>query len=188
MRLDQGGPREIQQGKVQWGRQSRGVCPVWEKPGWQRARRRRAEPGNVAACTCLGLWWKGQASTGLIIAWSLWTLQGQIVCERLENIFNILNSVSRPYWNFHFIPWLSSKYNYYITGCQAQLTLNKQSMHFSQLKHFEPCFNMCIITHSVLHTCDTTILYMDVLLPGLKIELGNGLIKTEVANTLLAVN
>lgn len=40
----------------------------------------------------------------------------------------------------------------------------------------------------VLHTCDTTILYMDVLLPGLKIELGNGLIKTEVANTLLVVN
>lgn len=96
---------------------------------------RSAEPGSVAALSCLGLWWKGQASTGLNIAWSLWTLQGQIVCERLENILKILNSVSLPYWNFHFIPWLSSKCNYYITGCQAQLTLNKQSTHFSQLEH-----------------------------------------------------
>ena len=61
-------------------------------------------------------------------------------------------------------------------------------MHFSQLKHFEPCFNTCVIIYNVLHTCDTTILYMDVLLPGLKIELGNALIKAEVANILLAVN
>ena len=100
----------------------------------------------------------------------------------------ILNSVSLPYWNFHFIPWLSSKCKYYITGCQAQLTLNKQSMHVSQLKHFEPCFNTCIIIYNVLHTCDTNILYMDVLLPGLNLELGSGLRKTEVANILLAVN
>ena len=47
---------------------------------------------------------------------------------------------------------------------------------------------ICNITYNVLHTCDTTMLYTDVLLPGLKIELGNGLIKAEVANILLAVN
>lgn len=61
-------------------------------------------------------------------------------------------------------------------------------MHFSQLKHFEPRFNTCRIIYNVLHTCDTAILYMGVLFPGLEIELGNGLTKTEVANTLLVVN
>ena len=63
---------------------SPGECALSEKS--QDGSGHAAEGQNVAALTCLGLWWKGQASTGLTIAWSLWTLQGRIVCERLENI------------------------------------------------------------------------------------------------------